>query len=130
MKIKNAFIGLFVLIVMLITAAVFTSNPGISFGSAPNGVIAQVSTTTTKSIGKHAATTVYASSTQCTSRIISTNQSAINLSFDTAFTPTNSTGTFQPASTTVAYDSGIYGCGITTAIAETATSTITIVEFR
>ena len=67
--------------------------------------------------------------TQCSARIITTVASAIMLSFGqmSSTTPSGTIGHLQAASTTVAYDSGLYGCGLVTAYAFSST-TITLTE--
>jgi len=122
--------GIILVAILMLTSALFSKAPEISVGSAVDGVNAVAFTTASSSVGIYTASTLFASSTTCTSRVISTNQGAINLSFDPNFTPTATAGYAQPASTTVAYDSGIYGCGITKAYAIIATSTVTYGEFR
>lgn len=55
---------------------------------------------------------VFATST-CGSRIVSTGASAVMIGFSDrqGFLPTGVVGHLQGASTTVAYDAGLYGCG-------------------
>ena len=103
-----------------------------SLGSSFTGSAATLSTATTTTVGPQANTTIFSKTTSCTSRIITTNFTAIFFTTGdvTGFGSTtlaNGNGLTQAASTTVAYDSGIYGCGRWTAEAVASTS-ITIVE--
>lgn len=78
------------------------------------------------------AVTVFTDATDCKARVITTNNGAIWLSFDEDYlassTLANGIGHYQAASTTVAYESGIYGCGWTTAYSAAA-GTITISSY-
>lgn len=70
----------------------------------------------------------------CKSRVVTTNNNGINLSFGdaTLFSSTTLTATkghYQAASTTVVYDSGLYGCGRMTALGLIASGTVTVSEF-
>lgn len=98
----------------------------------------QTSATTT-TVGPQAvkATTIFAERTDgsCKSRIIGTKATPIVILFadpvngDLSSTTLNgATGFVQGASTTVAYESGIYGCGKWTGYAS-ASTTITVSEF-
>ncbi len=97
--------------------------------SAPAGIPASVATTSPAIVGT-TASTIFATST-CTARIISTQASPIMLTFgdNQGATPTGGYGNWQAASTTVAYDSGLYGCGAVKAYSYTA-STLTLTETR
>ena len=83
----------------------------VALAQAPSGLPASVYTESTTSLG----TTVLqlaATTTNCASRVVSTSGSAIMLGFTAAngTTTSGSVGIWQAASTTVAYDSGLYGC--------------------
>ena len=85
---------------------------------------------TTKTLIPQAATQLLGTTT-CASRIISTAQNDIRLTFNDGITPTASLGTLQTASTTVVYDREVYGCGATKAFSlnsAAANSFITIME--
>lgn len=96
---------------------------------AGNGIPATSATTTPAAVTT-TASTIFATST-CTSRVISTVASPIMLTFTDAEgkTPTGVFGHLQAASTTVAYDAEIYGCGAVKAYSF-VTSTITVTENR
>lgn len=80
--------------------------------AAPSGLQAIVSTSSNPTVTTTAAI-VFATTTQCSSRVVTTYASPIMLTFsdNQGKTPTGTYGHLQLASTTVAYDSGIYGCG-------------------
>lgn len=81
--------------------------------SAPSGLPANVATTSALTIGVATGSTVaMATSTNCAARIITTAQEAITVTFSdyAGDVPTGTFGHLQNASTTVAYDGGIYGC--------------------
>lgn len=88
-----------------------SSREPIALGSATAGLPASVATTSVETVGT-TATMVFATST-CTSRIITTEGSPIMITFSdyAGQSPTGSLGHWQAGSTTVAYDSGLYGCG-------------------
>lgn len=100
-------------------AAVMLAGLFISFmahdasASAPSGLPATIATTSNPTVNTTAAL-VFATSTNqsCAARIITTYASPIMLTFsqNQGKIPTGTFGHLQPASTTVAYDSGQYGC--------------------
>ena len=106
----------------------------LKLGSAPQGVVAQLATSSTVSVGPSLPRLILFPANQyCASRVISTGANPIMLSFDTATSSANpgtNIGFYQGASTTVSYDSGIYGCSTVSAYGFTASTTITIAEFR
>lgn len=94
-----------------------TASPA-AVGAATSGLAASVASTTQETVLAASATTIAATST-CSSRVVSTGAQAIVLTFSdyAAQSPTLAGfGFYQPASTTVAYDSGLYGCGLMKAI--------------
>lgn len=103
-------------------------QPETSLGSAPPGAPAWVASSTAPTVPVNVATTIIATSS-CSARIISTGQTTAMLTFADDFTPTGSFGVWQAASTTVAYDSGLYGCGEVKAWTN-ATGVITVTDVR
>lgn len=113
----------------------------IASAQAPFGLPATVSTTSSMVIGPNIAyntvlkdylgTTTNETSFLCSSRIISTTGSAIMLMFSSSGSTTlsGSIGNYQAASTTMAYDGGLYGCGYWTFYAY-ATTTVAITQTR
>lgn len=104
-------------------------------GESFTGTATTVSSATTTTVGPDTVVTLFARNSQCNSRIVTTNEDAIHISFQdvTGFgstTLSTNAGHYQAASTTVAYDSGIYGCGHMTALGLTASGTVTITETK
>ncbi len=118
-------IGLGIVIGFIILTALFITQK--SYGSAPSGLMARVATTTNPTVST-TAVTVFATST-CSSRTITTSGQPIMITFSdyNGATPTGSFGHLQAASTTVAYDSGQYGCGLTK-IYSFASQVLTVTE--
>ena len=98
--------------------------------SAPSGLPGTVATSSQAAVST-TAISLFATSTACSSRIITTYASPVMLTFSdyAGQTPTGVFGHLQPASTTVAYDSGIYGCGLVKGYSFTS-QTITVTEVR
>ena len=106
-----------------------------SLAGAPTGLPTTVSVATTTAVGPQQNIQLFSASS-CNSRIVSTVASAVMLTFEdpsngdvSSTTLSGVKGHLQTASTTVAYDSGLYGCGRVFAYAF-ASSTITTTETR
>lgn len=99
--------------------------------SAPSGLQGTVATSSVSGVGTTVVTLIATTTGSCSARIISTKTSAIMLTFSdyAGQAPTGTFGHVQPASTTVAYDSGLYGCGLVKAFGFAA-DTVTITEVR
>lgn len=104
-----------------------------AFGEGWTPVHIQTATSTT--VGVTAPVTLFADETSptCHNRVVSTNHD-IRLSFDEVTGHGSSTlsatvGHFQAASTSISYDSALFGCGQMTALAVSATTTATISSF-
>lgn len=132
---KNTLVGLVAVFMPLFLAFFLLSNTHTASAEAPGGLNAQVSTSSSITVGPQSnvylfGTTTRETSFQCAGRVISTTGQGIMLSFasmsSTSLTQAN--GFYQPASTTVAYNGGLYGCGYMTARGIGASSTITIME--
>lgn len=122
-------IGSLILLALLATLCVFVSfHTPIVKGSAPSGLTARIATTSNPTVTSTAGTLI-ATTTNCAARVISTTGSAVMLTFSDYIgqTPTASFGYVQPASTTVAYDAGIYGCGLVK-VYSFATQVVTVSE--
>lgn len=103
---------------------------------ATSGLPAVQMTATTTVVGPQETKTLFSSKSVCTSRVVRTQGVDIFIAFadptngDIASTTLSAVAGFtQAASTTVAYDSGLYGCGRMTAEA-VASTTITTAEFN
>ena len=107
-------------------------------GSAIPGLAADVATSTenftVRSRGTVTAQMLFATSTDCAARVITTHETAILLAFnDKVASPTPAIGgIFQAASTTATYDAGLYGCGLVKVIGygDNAITIITVLETR
>ena len=127
---------------ILVLAGVLLLKPmNTAFGGAFTGTSAYLQTSTTTVVGPQGAaavkTQIFAENTACKARVVTTSGlSAVMISFDDipaagnvgSTTVSGTVGHWQAASTTVAYDSGIYGCGTWNAYGY-ASSTITVSEF-
>jgi len=83
-------------------------------GAAPDGERAAVATSSvSQSVTAGAVELLFATSSQCAARIVSTNAGEVKLTFSdhNGVRPTALAGFGQPASSTVAYDASVYGCG-------------------
>lgn len=92
---------------------------------------ATIATSSLMVVGPQSANTLFATST-CTSRVITTYANPVMLTFseNQGNVPTAVYGHLQSASTTVAYDAGLYGCGKMKAYGYTASTSITVTEAR
>lgn len=129
-------IGVGVASILVVLFGIFLfQETHLAFASAPSGLPATVATTSSIAVGTSTlSTTLFVPST-CSARIITTVAQPIMLSFSaiSSTTITQTVGHLQGASTTVAYDSGIYGCGRVNAVgitysASLASSTIFLTE--
>ncbi len=95
----------------------------VAFASAPSGLPATFATSSVDSLAANTATAIAATST-CAARIITTAGASSVVLLFTDKLGNSLTGTaftaLQAASTTVSYDSGIYGCGLVRALSYSA----------
>lgn len=109
----------------------------VELGQATAGLPATLQTVQQIAVGPQEIIVLFNQSNTCSSRIISTKASPILLAFATstvsgmatssAHLSLSNNGLVQAASTTVAYDGGLYGCGVVAALGY-ASTTITTVE--
>lgn len=92
------------------------------------GIIPQVATSSLMQVGPSSAVTLFTKASNCTARIISTGANPIMLSFSSVLTPAAQVGHYQAASTTVAYENGVYGCGQMSAYGYAASTSITVTQ--
>ena len=97
--------------VFALTAAFSVHN--VALASAPSGLPATVATSSALSASSRTAQLLFATSTSCSARVITTTGVTMMLTFgdNQGKRPTGTYGHLQAASTTIAYDSGLYGCG-------------------
>lgn len=102
---------LFVLAVIL--AIMYLSSTFQVKAATQPGIAAFVATSSNITLPAATAISVFATST-CAARIVSTQVMPVMLTFSdiTNQSPTGSFGLLQAASTTVAYDASLYGCGL------------------
>lgn len=112
-------------ILFIYVLGVTTPSAHATAGFLPAAIATTSNPTVTTTAG-----TLFATST-CVSRIVTTSASAVMLTFSdyAGQTPTGSFGHLQPASTTVVYDSGQFGCG-RVQVYSFATQLITVSESR
>ena len=110
-----------VIIATLAAMLILQSGEQKAFAAAPSGLAATVYSTGTFTVS-NTAMQIAATTTQCAARDVSTGASAVMLGFTAAAGTTTSgtVGMWQAGSTTVAYDSGIYGCGQVSAYSYTS----------
>lgn len=107
---KHLLAGVIALAITVLFALSYMSSQKAN-ASAPSGLPATVATSSPIAV-TNTQLLVFATST-CAARIIGTGVNGIMITFTDAqgFVPTATQGFWQAASTTVAYDSGQYGCG-------------------
>lgn len=122
---------------IVLTLVAFSTSPKLASAANPAGYPAQVATTSILAVGPQAnmyafGTTTRESAYNCSARVISTDFQPIRISFASVSSTTLSTsvGIYQAASTTVAYDAALYGCGYVTVRGLNASTTIQLVETR
>lgn len=127
---KNVILG--TLSILVFGLLVWGASKTDELGSAPSGVAATVATTSTYAAITTTAVPIFATTTECSSRTISSTR-ALYLTFTGAagLVPTiGGIGTFHATGTTV-YDAGLYGCALVTAIVDTAgTAQVNVVGTR
>ena len=140
---KNIFLPSLIAILFIVMIAIVSQRPDNAIGSAPTGLATTVSVATTTTVGPQFITgkarRIFTETGNCNSRIITTVGQDIALTFydpkDAEIGNLSSTtlsmqiGHLQLASTTVVYDSGIYGCGNVYGYAK-ASTTITLTETK
>jgi hypothetical protein len=128
MKNKLFIIGLFFSVIGLC----IVYNAGNVRASAPTGLSTTQQTQENKTVGIQEITTLVATTTNCTNRVITTAGQPIMLTFSdmVGAVPTATFGHLQSASTTVIYDGGQFGCGKIKAYGYIASTTITVSNYR
>lgn len=124
-KIELFAFGLLTAVLLTYVLSLSTPKAGAASGFLPATIA-----TTSPAVLTTTPSLVFATSS-CVARIITTVASPIMLTFSDVqgVVPSAILGHLQPASTTVAYDSGLYGCGAVRAYSFT-TATVTVSESR
>ena len=137
MKIDKIILAVIVIVLGFVIYGSFKSKPeNKPLGQATSGLPSTLAIATTTAVGPQVNKTIFSSNSVCTARVIGTAGSAVMITFGdpvngdvSSTTLTSMVGFTQVASTTIGYDSGIYGCGRWSAYG-IASSTITTTEMR
>ena len=124
---------------IVLSGVLYVNKPNNAIGAGYLGfaVTQQFATTTTVGPEATKAVTIFSETADasCHSRVVGTKNTPITILFGdpsggnlSSTTHNASTGFVQGASTTVAYDAGVFGCGKWTATSSVST-TITVAEF-
>ena len=134
---KITSIVLFIAVAFAFSVSIFTAFP--VFSSAPSGLPAKQTIATTTEVGPQETIAIFSSKASCSSRVISTTDGlgqAIQILFgdpvngDISSTSISEVvGHLQAGSTTVMYDSGLYGCG-RWIVDSSASTTLLLSEFN
>lgn len=124
MSIKQKLIGVLLAIVALLGGTA-------TLGSVTGGTPATVATSTFQAVVAATPELLFATSTSCSSRIITTQTNPVRLTFSdfTGQRPTSAGGVFQAGSTTIAYEAETYGCNAVY-VYPYGTDTLTVIETR
>lgn len=128
-------------ILLVIVAALGGGAVSTKLGGTPGNLASDVATTSTVAVGDRTVSVLFATSTnvgQCAGRTVSTQANAIIIQFSEGTRGPNATtsllanqGHVQAASTTVNYDSSVYGCGAWRVISSgIGSTTLTITETK
>jgi hypothetical protein len=99
-------------VILALLAYVLGIRENVSVAGAPSGLTATVASTSQIILAANGVSTLFSTSS-CAARVIATGNSAIMLTFDerVGTNPSGIVGAWQAASTTAAYDGGLFGCG-------------------
>jgi len=124
-----------ILAIAVLVVGFFYFNQPVSNVESAGYIPSHIQSATTTTVGPDTIVTIFDDqvSATCNSRVISTTDSAIMISFGDvsgfgSTTVSATAGHWQPASTTVAYDSALYGCGLYSAYGYSST-TLTVSSF-
>ena len=133
-------IGFIMVAIGFVLTSIFAFNfakKNVALKGAPQGLYSVLAIATTTAVGHQEKKTVFSANTSCTTRVLSTAGQAIMVLYGdptngdlSSTTITSMAGHWQGASTTQAYDAGIYGCGRMIVLGVVASTTITATEFR
>lgn len=123
------FAGLIAVAAIVFAVAFYSMQASPSVGSTIASAVPKVATSSTIQVGPQGVTTLFATSSVCTGRAVSTTIQPIMLSFSGAILPSATVGHFQGTSTNSFYNNGDYGCGAVTAYGFVASTTVTISAF-
>ena len=104
---------------LLLLGGIFLFTRDKLFGGAAPGTASSVGTSSQFVLRQNSSSMIFATTTSCVARVITTKEAAIRLTFTAVgdfASPTPTFGYVQLASTTVLYDAEQYGCGMTAGI--------------
>jgi hypothetical protein len=112
-------------ILAFLCALIVLSSQRDALAGAPSGLPAVVATSSLMTISSTAS--LIEGTSTCSARIITTNTAPISITFSDklGYVPSATYGHLQLGSTTVAYDSGQYGCGALRVYSYAGAGTIT-----
>ena len=127
---KKKIIGILLAVVALLGGGSYIASNN-NLGGTAGIVPATVATSSFQAVTAGSARILFATSTSCAARIVSTQAGAIKLTFSdlTGQRPTGVSGHQQNASTTVAYPAEDYGCNAVW-VYPYGTDTLTVTETR
>lgn len=130
MKKLYIYLGIGVALIGLFVGFLAIRVGPVQLGAAPPGLSPTVASTTQFSIATAGAVRqIVGTSTQCSSRIVTTDANGVGLAFNDQPLDVRYIGHWQAASTTVAYDGEVFGCGVMRARV-VASSTVIITEHQ
>lgn len=128
---QNTLLALAGMFLVIALGYALMSGPFFAKAEDATTLPATIATSSLIAVGPQEVTTIIAT-TSCTARIITTYANPVMLTFSDVLgqSPSGTFGHLQPASTTVVYDAGEYGCGKVKAYGYTATTSITFTSAR
>ena len=123
------------LLVIIVGVLVFRPSPPL--GGAPPGLASSYATSSSITVPVYVnnplvAVRLFATSTECAARTITTDENSLMVVFGEIGTTTYTTGTFGHivgASSTITYDAGEYGCGTWKAVSNgVSAANVTVTE--
>lgn len=129
-KLKTILVTVVITILFVLVGYLVSRQIPKPLGNTPNGSVAISGSSSLVTLPSHASLQIFASST-CVSRLISHASTSIRFTTeDSATNPSGTNGHFHQGTTSVSYDSGIYGCGLWRAYNPSGTQvTFTISEY-
>ena len=128
-KLNKKTLGIITLLLLVAILGWWASNSiPRAESSAPTGYATEWATSSIITLQSDSRV-MFATSSVCTSRVITTTSTPIRIKFgDHAnFTLSGTAGHLQLGSTTVSYDSGLYGCGLWTGVGLSGNTNLDII---
>lgn len=99
-------------------------DSGPAFGGATAGLPSTLASSSLTTIGSTTPVTIFETTTNCLSRVITSGSATLRFSTGSTSPEAGRLGHVQAASTTVAYDSAVWGCGQWRAISDQVTTAV------